>query len=78
MDGFGRLSEIDDGQWPLVWQYDKCGRITQEHQGFSSQYFDYDPAGRLFRTRMPDGNILTYHYQGENVSQIDLNGQTLS
>ena len=77
-DGFGRLSEIDDGQWPLVWQYDKCGRITQEHQGFSSQYFDYDPAGRLFRTRMPDGNILTYHYQGENVSQIDLNGQTLS
>ena len=78
MDSFGRLSEIDDGQWPLVWQYDKCGRITQEHQGFSSQYFDYDPAGRLFRTRMPDGNILTYHYQGENVSQIDLNGQTLS
>ena len=34
MDSFGRLSEIDDGQWPLVWQYDKCGRITQEHQGF--------------------------------------------
>ena len=27
---------------------------------------------------MPDGNILTYHYQGENVSQIDLNGQILS
>ncbi|PXZ04751.1 hypothetical protein [Gilliamella apicola] len=44
----------------MVWQYDKCGRITQEHQGFSSQYFDYDPAGRLFRTRMPDDNILTY------------------
>ena len=60
MDIFERLSEIDDGQWPLVWQYDKCGRITQEHQGFSSQYFDYDPAGRLFRTQMPDGNILTY------------------
>ena len=61
MDGFGRLSEIDDGQWPLVWQYDKCGRITQEHQGFSSQYFDYDPAGRLFRTRMPDGKLTCRH-----------------
>ncbi|MCO6528747.1 MAG: RHS domain-containing protein [Lactobacillus sp.] len=77
-DGFGRLNEVDDGKWPLVWQYDKCGRITQEHQGFSSQYFDYDQAGRLFRMRMPDGNILTHYYRGDEVSQIDLNGQTLS
>ncbi len=77
-NGFGQLLEVDDGQWPLVWQYDKCGRLIQEHQGFSSQYFDYDAVGRLYRMRMPDGNILAYHYHGDNVSQIDLNGQPLS
>ncbi|HHQ6628312.1 TPA: RHS repeat-associated core domain-containing protein, partial [Serratia fonticola] len=77
-DSFNRLRLVDDGQWPLAYGYDEAGRLTEEYQGFASLFYGYDSAGNLTRQRLPDGNLLAYHYQQGQVSRIDLNGRILS
>jgi RHS repeat-associated protein len=77
-DSFNRLRLVDDGHWPLAYGYDEVGRLTEEYQGFASLFYGYDNAGNLTRQRLPDGNLLAYHYQQGQVSRIDLNGRILS
>lgn len=77
-DGFGRLNLADDTAWPLAWQYDKRGRLTQEHQCFASQHYAYDAAGNLTQMRLPDGQQLDFlHHNGRTI-RIDLDGQLLT
>ncbi|MEG1466936.1 MAG: RHS repeat-associated core domain-containing protein [Hafnia sp.] len=77
-DGFGRLNLADDTVWPLAWQYDKRGRLTQEHQCFASQHYAYDAAGNLTQMRLPDGQQLDFlHHNGRTI-RIDLDGQLLT
>lgn len=77
-DSFNRLRLVDDGQWPLAYGYDEAGRLTEEYQGFASLFYGYDSAGNLTRQRLPDGNLLAYHYHQGQVARIDLNGRVLS
>lgn len=77
-DGFGRLHVADDGHWPLAWGYDDCNRLTQEHQGFASQYYAYNADGQLSHMRMVDGNILKMDYENGELFQIIHNGLVLS
>lgn len=77
-DNFGRLRSADDGHWPLGCGYDLCERLIQEHQGFGSQYYDYDEEGNLNRMRLVDGNLVDIHYRQERLFQMVHNGQILT
>jgi RHS repeat-associated protein len=74
----GLLSEVDDGEWPLAYDYDLAGQLKAEHQGWGTLRYDYDVMGRLTHLRLPDDQLIDYDYKAGNISQINLNGQTLT
>jgi hypothetical protein len=61
---------VDDGAWPLTFEYDATGNLLAEHQGWASSYFKHDAMGRLSHWQLPDGNQLAYHYQHGELSGI--------
>ncbi|MGC1331826.1 DUF6531 domain-containing protein, partial [Pseudomonas sp.] len=78
-DALGRLVNVDDGHWPLAYEYDLQDRLTTEHQGWATLHYRYDALGQLSHARLPDGSTLDYrHEPGGNLSAIDLNGQPLT
>ncbi|QMV14626.1 Cell wall-associated polypeptide CWBP200 [Vibrio spartinae] len=78
-DKYGNLSEVDDGERPLVWRYDLMGRVTEEHQDWASNYFSYDALGQVESWQLPDANVLKYQRgRGGVLKQIDLNDSVLT
>ncbi|WP_248803762.1 RHS repeat-associated core domain-containing protein [Pseudomonas sp. MWU13-2100] len=78
-DALGRLVNVDDGHWPLAYEYDLQDRLTTEHQGWATLHYRYDALGQLSHARLPDGSTLDYrHLAGGDLSAIDLNGQRLT
>ncbi|MFK3774184.1 RHS repeat-associated core domain-containing protein [Pseudomonas sp. NPDC089406] len=78
-DRLGRLVSVDDGHWPLAYEYDLNDRLVTEHQGRATLRYRYDALGQLSHARLPDGNRLDYHYlPGGDLGSIDLNGQPLT
>ncbi|WP_349921887.1 RHS repeat-associated core domain-containing protein [Aeromonas veronii] len=77
-DAYGQLIRVDDGAWPLAFEYDKGGNLTAEHQGWASSYFQHDAMGQLAHWRLPDGNRLDYQYQDGDLWGVDLNGSELT
>ncbi|WNJ97894.1 RHS repeat-associated core domain-containing protein [Vibrio ruber] len=78
-DEYGNLSEVDDGERPLVWRYDLMGRVTEEHQDWASNYFSYDALGQVESWQLPDANVLKYQRgRGGVLKQIDLNDLVLT
>ena len=77
-DLYGQLTLVDDGAWPLTFEYDTAGNLLAEHQGWASSYFKHDDMGRLAHWQLPDGNQLAYHYLHGELSGIDLNGAELT
>ncbi len=77
-DQYGQLTQVDDGAWPLTFEYDTAGNLLAEHQGWASSYFKHDAMGRLAHWQLPDGNKLAYHYLHGELSGIDLNGAELT
>ncbi|MBC3366598.1 RHS repeat domain-containing protein, partial [Pseudomonas sp. SWRI154] len=35
-DALGRLVSVDDGHWPLAYEYDAQDRLVAEHQGWAT------------------------------------------
>ncbi|MCC6076273.1 DUF6531 domain-containing protein, partial [Pseudomonas sp. GCM10022188] len=78
-DALGRLVSVDDGQWPLAYEYDLQDRLIREHQGWAILHYGYDALGQLSHCRLPDGSTLDYrHEEGGGLSAIALNGQRLT
>ncbi|KRW61694.1 type IV secretion protein Rhs [Pseudomonas sp. TTU2014-080ASC] len=78
-DAMGRLSNVDDGQWPLSYRYDLQDRLIEEHQGWATLRYEYGALGQLSHCRLPDGSKLDYRHQpGGALAAIDLNGQSLT
>ncbi|MQT28941.1 hypothetical protein GHN94_24510, partial [Pseudomonas helleri] len=74
----GRLTAVDDGQWPLAYEYDLQDRLITEHQGWATLRYRYDALGQLSHCKLPDGNRLHYLYHpGGVLKAIHLNGQRL-
>ncbi|KPQ28518.1 MAG: Rhs family protein [Marinobacter excellens HL-55] len=75
----GKLIGVDDGSWPLVFEYDEYGLLTTEHQGWATLRYRYDDMDRLSGMVLPDGQTLSYeHDKAGLLSGIDLNGQRLT
>ncbi|MGK9517742.1 hypothetical protein O6467_23610, partial [Salmonella enterica subsp. enterica] len=78
-DRLGNLLSVDDGHWPLQYEYDAQSRLTAEHQGWGTLRYGYDHCGQLETLRLPDNNRLTFnHDKGGHLATVDLNGRTLS
>ncbi|WP_405595973.1 RHS repeat-associated core domain-containing protein [Pseudomonas sp. 2024-64] len=78
-DSLGRLTEVDDGKWPLAYEYDLQDRLITEHQGWATLRYRYDALGQLSHCTLPDGNRLHYLYHpGGALKTINLNGQRLT
>ncbi len=78
-DGYGQLIEVNDGETPLAWRYDLLGRLTQEHQGWASNYYEYNLSGHLAKWQLPDANVIEYqHNQSGQLSQILINDDILT
>jgi len=55
------------------------GRVTQEHQGWASHYFDYDELGQVIHWQLPDGKKLGYYrHPGGQLDKITLNDTLLT
>ncbi|MGL4917814.1 MAG: hypothetical protein ACRC5D_16485 [Aeromonas allosaccharophila] len=52
------MTQVDDGAWPLTFEYDTAGNLLAEHQGWASSYFKHDAMWRLSHWQLPDGNSL--------------------
>ncbi len=75
----GRLVNVDDGHWPLAYEYDPQDRLITEHQGWGTTRYEYDKLGQLSHCRLPDGSKLDYRHQsGGRLGSIDLNGSRLT
>ncbi|VVP43350.1 RHS repeat-associated core domain-containing protein [Pseudomonas fluorescens] len=78
-DRLGRLTQIDDGHWPLAYEYDLHDRLITEHQGWATLRYGYNALGQLSHARLPDGSHVEYQYErGGALKAIDLNGQRLT
>ena len=78
-DSLGRLTAVDDGQWPLAYEYDLQDRLITEQQGWATLRYRYDTLGQLSHCKLPDGNRLHYLYHpGGALKAINLNGQRLT
>lgn len=70
---------MDDGKWPLVFEYDQGGLLKTEHQGWASLHYRYDDLDRLTGMVLPDGQSIGYKRDpGGLLAGIDLNGAPLS
>lgn len=75
----GKLTAVDDGRWPLAFEYDEFGLLKTEHQGWATLRYQYDEMDRLRGMVLPDGQSLTYqHDKAGLLSGIDLNGKPLT
>jgi RHS repeat-associated protein len=77
-DRFGRLTEVDDGHWPLAYRYNLLGQLEEEHQGWVSQGYRYDAMGQLNAMLLPDGQVVDYLLSKGQLQQVNLNGQRLT
>ncbi|MCA2015846.1 DUF6531 domain-containing protein [Vibrio tritonius] len=77
-DDHGRLTQVDDGQWPLAYRYNLLGQLEAEHQGWASQGYRYNPKGQLSAMLLPDGQVVEYQFAKGQVQQVNLNGEKLT
>ncbi|SHI24362.1 Putative deoxyribonuclease RhsC [Vibrio aerogenes CECT 7868] len=78
-DESGNLASIDDGETPLAWKYDLLNRVTEEHQNWASNYFEYDVVGQVVKWQLPDAKVLHYQRgQGGLLNQISLDDHVLT
>ncbi|WP_431038580.1 RHS repeat-associated core domain-containing protein [Pseudomonas yamanorum] len=78
-DRLGNLLSVDDGHWPLHYEYDLQNRLTAEHQGWGTLRYGYDECGQLNYLRLPDNNRLAFHHEkGGDLATIELNGNLLT
>ncbi len=75
----GKLIGVDDGHWPLAFEYDEFGLLKTEHQGWATLRYKYDDMDRLSGMTLPDGQELAYQHDNAGLlSGIDLNGSALT
>jgi RHS repeat-associated protein len=75
----GKLLAVDDGHWPLAFEYDQYGLLKAEHQGWASLHYRYDEFDRLSGMVLPDGQRVDYLRDATGLlSGIDLNGEELT
>lgn len=75
----GQLVAVDDGQWPLAFQYDEQGLLRTEHQGWASLHYHYDAFDRLNGMTLPDGQRVDYQRDTSGLlAGIDLNRSALT
>ncbi|CAM3543491.1 Putative deoxyribonuclease RhsC [Vibrio aerogenes CECT 7868] len=78
-DDNGNLISVDDGETPLGWKYDLLSRVTEEHQNWASNYFEYDAVGQVTKWQLPDAKVLQYQRgQGGLLNQISLDDHVLT
>ena len=78
-DRLGNLLSVDDGHWPLHYEYDVQSRLSAEHQGWGTLRYRYNACGQLSHLRLPDNNRLAFnHDKGGHLASVDLNGKTLT
>ncbi|NWE40088.1 RHS repeat protein, partial [Pseudomonas yamanorum] len=78
-DRLGNLLSVDDGHWPLHYEYDLQNRLTAEHQGWGTLRYGYDECGQLEKLRLPDNNRLAFHHdKGGDLATVELNGNPLT
>ncbi|WP_438433841.1 polymorphic toxin-type HINT domain-containing protein [Gorillibacterium sp. sgz500922] len=62
-DGFGNISEIQNGDTTYTFAYDRLNRIKQETRPAGDWKYEYDPKGNRFAMEMPatilDGGLLS-------------------
>ncbi|NWE14157.1 RHS repeat-associated core domain-containing protein [Pseudomonas yamanorum] len=78
-DRLGNLLSVDDGHWPLHYEYDVQNRLTAEHQGWGTLRYGYDECGQLNYLRLPDNNRVAFHHdKGGDLATVELNGNPLT
>lgn len=67
-DRAGNLQEIDDGEFPVRYQYDEQGRRTRLEYPAIKRWlaYEYDPRGRLTVLTDSDGAKIEYEYDAHN------------
>ncbi|MEW8537862.1 MAG: RHS repeat-associated core domain-containing protein, partial [Candidatus Thiodiazotropha endolucinida] len=76
----GRLAQLSDGNSHEGFAYDDQGRLIQHSRHidghrFITQYA-YDGVGKLSQKRLPDGQVLSYHYYREETQRGQLRAIT--
>lgn len=75
----GNLTEVQEGELVLAWEYDATGRLTAEHQNWATLRHRYDKTtGNLSGTCLPDGQWLEYHHRDGQLRGMTLDGQPLA
>ncbi|WP_165857447.1 RHS repeat-associated core domain-containing protein [Marinobacter sp. JSM 1782161] len=75
----GQLTGVDDGHWPLAFQYDEQGLLRTEHQGWATLQYHYDDVDRLTGLTLPDGQTLGYERDAAGLlAGINLNSAVLT
>lgn len=80
-NGIGHLTSMTDPSGSTAWGYDKLGRVTSKSQttaGVSlSAAYTYGSGGRVTSITYPSGAVVTFSYNGAQVSSIAVNGTTV-
>lgn len=75
--GIGTVTQAQAGTISTALEYNAFGEVTRKGvQGGRQEYFDYDNAGRLWRTNTGDGvdRIYLYDTQGNQTAEIRSSG----
>ncbi len=66
--GLGRRTGMQDESGMTAWVYDPAGRLMEERRIIDGEHFitafTYDPLSRLETLTYPDGEVVTYTYDG--------------
>ncbi len=77
-NGIGRLVRIEDGEGSADFEYDESGNTTKHTRVLEGKEFvfdhAYDPLGRRSSTLYPDGEAVTWHYDGRFLDRISTAG----
>ncbi|EHG6663814.1 RHS repeat protein [Salmonella enterica subsp. enterica serovar Nigeria] len=79
-DRHGQLTRVQDSAGNvLAWEYDECSRLTAEHQNWATLRHQYDEyTGQHTGTRMPDGQMVGYHWREGQIWGVTLDRQPLT
>ncbi len=80
-NGKGRLCAMQNGAGQIGWSYDAHGRITQRSTTLGAHTLttgaSFDAAGRLSTLTTPSGHTLTYTWDKDRLTGVNLDGSAL-